>query len=347
MSQTRARARELGIVPGVLSTGAHNAITDVEGVLVGQVTLIEGDDVRTGVTVIRPHGGNLFQQKVAGGVFVGNGFGKLAGSTQVAELGTLEAPIILTNSMSVGPGIDGGLTWTLNHPGNEKVRSVNVLVGETNDGVLNDIRARRVTEAHVVRAIEEAAAGPVEEGSVGAGTGTMCFGWKGGIGTSSRIIAEGYTVGILVQTNYGGALRLDGVLATKAPAGSAGSADGSCMLIVATDAPLLARGLQRLAARAVFGMARTGSNFSNGSGDYGVAFSTTALAGSLGTHEMALDRGLPDHQMSPLFTAVLDATEEAIYNSLFMATTVRGHEGRVGHALPLAARSTTMRSSAR
>jgi len=319
-----SRARELGIAPGSLATGPNNAITDVGGVLVGQVTLRSDDGVATGVTAIRPHPGNLFQDKVPGAVYVGNGFGKIAGSTQVAELGTIETPIVLTNTLSVAQGIEGAVTWTLEHPGNEQVTSVNALVGETNDGRLNDIRARRVRESHVLQAIRTATDGPVEEGSVGAGTGTLCFGWKGGIGTSSRVTAAGWTAGVLTQTNYGGALRIDGVPVAAPPDAEPPSPDGSCMLVVATDAPVSARALERLAARAVFAMARTGSSYSNGSGDYGVAFSVARQPETLS----------PD-ELSPLFEAVLDAAEEAIYNSLFAATTVVGHEGRVGRALPL------------
>lgn len=330
----RRRARDLGVEPGTLPTGPHNAITDVAGVLVGHVTLLDGAEVATGVTVVRPHSGNLFRDKVAAGIFVGNGFGKLAGVTQVAELGTLETPVVLTNTLSVAQGIEGLITWTLQHPGNEEVRSVNAVVGETNDGWLNDIRGRHVREHHVLQAIDGARPGPLAEGSVGAGTGTLCFGWKGGIGTSSRVLPDGATVGVLVQTNYGGDLRIDGTPVSGPDGGrtTAQSADGSCVLLVATDAPLAARPLERLAARAVYAMARTGSTFSNGSGDYALAFSTTS-ADIRGKERP--DRSLPTERMSPLFAAVLDAAEEAIYNSLFMATTVTGRVGRVGHAIPL------------
>ncbi|WP_419993912.1 P1 family peptidase [Streptomyces boninensis] len=333
----RARARDLGVAPGGLPTGRHNAITDVAGVAVGQVTLVQEPGVRTGVTAIVPHPGNLFREKNAGAVYVGNGFGKLAGSVQVAELGTIETPIVLTNTLSVASGLDGAVGWTLDQPGNESVRSVNALVGEVNDGELNDIRGRHVTAEHVRAAIASATGGPVAEGTVGAGTGTVCFGWKGGIGTSSRLVGE-HTVGALVQTNYGGALRIDG-----APVGehlspdnatdtTDTSADGSCMLVLATDAPLHARNLERLAARAVFAMARTGASYSNGSGDIALAFSTSP---EVREPPAPATGPLPNSATTPLFRAALDATEEAIYNSLFMATTVTGHAGTTRRAIPL------------
>ena len=342
----RPRARDLGITPGTLATGPLNAITDVDGVRVGQVTLIEGDDVRTGVTAILPHGDNLFQQKVPGGVFIGNAFGKLAGSTQVEELGTIEAPIILTNTMSVAAGIEGAARWSLDYAGNEQVRSVNIVVGETNDGGLNDIRGMHVRPAHVIDAITQAAGGAVAEGAVGAGTGTIAFGWKGGIGTSSRRVPRGFdpgdwTVGVLVQSNYGGALRIDGRLISgprtpERPNSRTTSEDGSCMIVVATDAPLDARDLKRLAARAVFAMARTGSTFSNGSGDYAIAFSThPSLRVTMGASAAEARTLLPTDGVSRLFSAVLDATEEALYNSMLRATTVTGN-GRTVEALPLA-----------
>jgi D-aminopeptidase len=326
----RPRARDIGLAPGVFPPGALNAITDVAGVRVGHVTLIEGDDVRTGVTAILPRSGNLFQQKVAGGVFVGNAFGKLAGSTQVRELGTIETPIVLTNTLNVGTGILGVVSWTLSQPGNENVVSVNAIVGETNDSGLNDIRGMYVTREHVIGAIERAEAGAVAEGSVGAGTGTICFGWKGGIGTSSRLIPKrfgGHTVGVLVQTNYGGILTMGG-----APVGKElgkfnygpDTGKGSCMIVVATDAPLSGRQCTRLAARAVYGLARTGSSFSNGSGDYGIAFSTNDAA------------PLHDDEISPLFEAALEATEEAVYNSLLKATTVASRR-RTVEAIPVGA----------
>lgn len=274
----KPRARELGLAPGVFPTGPYNGITDVAGVRVGHVTLIRGDDVRTGITAVVPASGNLFQDRVPGAVFVGNPFGKLAGSTQVDELRQIETPIALTNTLNVGAAMEGVIAYTLAQPGNEKVVSVNAVVGETNDSGLNDIRGMHVRAEDVVEAIRNAQAGPVLEGSVGAGTGTICFGWKGGIGTSSRQAGTrfgGYTLGVLVQTNFGGSLTMGG-----APVGrqlgkyASSSGDGSCMIIVVTDAPLCAPDLKRPAARAIFGLARTGSSYSNGSGDYAVAFST-------------------------------------------------------------------------
>ena len=339
----RVRARKLGVTPGGYDPGRLNAITDVAGVRVGQVTLVRGENVRTGVTAILPHSGNLFQEKVPGAVFVGNAFGKLAGSTQVEELGTIETPIVLTNTLSVGRAVDAVVGWVLEQPGNETVRSVNALVGETNDGTLNDIRGRHVAAEDVVKAIKSAATGPVAEGAVGAGTGTVCFGWKGGIGTASRVLPSGYTVGVLVQTNYGGTLMVEGVPVgeeLKPAAATAGrdggsSADGSCMMVVATDAPLGERNLKRLAARATFGLARTGSAYSNGSGDFAIAFSTASglrqRNGETAPRPFTL---LPNDAMSPLFQAALEATEEAVYNSLFMATTTTGN-GVTVQALPL------------
>jgi D-aminopeptidase len=338
--EARPRARELGLAPGVLAPGPLNAITDVAGVRVGQVTVVSGDRVRTGVTAIVPHEGNLFQEKVAAGVFVGNAFGKLAGSTQVEELGTLETPIVLTNTLSVGTAWDAIVAETLAQPGNEGVRSVNPVVGETNDGGLNDIRGRHVTADHVRAAIRDARTGPVAEGNVGAGTGTVAFGWKGGIGTSSRVLparAGGYALGVLVQANYGGVLVMDGV-----PVGEelnrhpfAAEGDGSCLIVVATDAPLEARDLRRLAARAVFGLARTGSSFSHGSGDYAIAFSTSresrAHHGETAPRPRTL---LPSDAISPLFEAALEATEEAALNALLKATTTTAN-GRTVEALPL------------
>ncbi len=349
----RVRARQLGIAPGVLATGPLNAITDVDGVLVGHVTLVAGDSVRTGATAILPHGGNLYQNKVPAAVFVFNGFGKSAGLSQVAELGEIESPIVLTNTLSVATGVEAIIDWTLAQPGNEKVLSVNAVVGETNDGYLNDIRARALSSAQILQAIRSARAGAVEEGAVGAGTGTVAFGWKGGIGTSSRRVpaaSGGWTVGVLVQTNFGGVLRIDGrrigeelgnfylkdELAGKSP-------DGSIMVVVATDAPLSDRNLARLARRAIAGVARTGSSFSNGSGDYVIAFSTAAA----GVRTAARRTGaaqfteLSNDSVSPLFQAVAEATEEAIYDSLFMATTTRSHNVILGkdvvvERLPLA-----------
>ena len=319
---------------------------------VGQATLLAGDAVRTGVTAVLPHGGNLFQEKVPGAVFVGNAFGKLAGSTQVRELGTIETPIVLTNTLAVGTAVEAVVAWTLAQPGNQDVRSVNALVGETNDGGLDDIRARPVRPEHVRAAIRTATEGPVAEGSVGAGTGTEAFGWKGGIGTASRRLPDrfsGFTLGVLVQANFGGVLMMDGVpvgrelgryaFAPEPPApvatpGGAG-ADGSCMIVVATDAPLVARDLERLAARALFGLARTGSSFSNGSGDYAIAFSTApALRVRHGASAMQAVTLLPAEALSPLFEAALEATEEAVLNALLRATTVSG-SGRTVEAIPI------------
>jgi len=347
----RPRARELGVAPGVFDPGPLNAITDVAGVRVGHTTVIQGDTVRTGVTAILPHGGNLFQDKVAGAVFVGNAFGKLAGSTQVRELGTIETPIVLTNTLSVGTAVEAVAAWTLAQPGNEKVTSVNALVGETNDGGLNDIRGFYVTREHVIAAIAAAASGPVAEGSVGAGTGTRAFGWKGGIGTSSRKLPArygGYTLGVLVQSNYGGVLTIDGVpvgremgsgvFSRKEDGGKDSRPlfeDGSCMLVVATDAPLDARDLTRLAARAIFGLARTGSSYSNGSGDFAIAFSTSPEVRARFGDDTPRPRSiLPADAVSPLFQAALEATEEAVYNSLFQATTVTAGT-RTAEAIPI------------
>jgi D-aminopeptidase len=351
VAEARPRAREIGISPGVFAPGPLNAITDVAGVLVGQVTLIEGDAVRTGVTAIVPHDGNLFQSKVPAAVFVGNAFGKLAGSTQVEELGTLESPIVLTNTLAVGTAVEATVRWTLKQPGNDKVRSVNALVGETNDGGLNDIRSLPVKAENVVRAIESAKSGAVDEGCVGAGTGCEAFGWKGGIGTSSRKLPEkhgGYTVGVLVQANYGGVLTMGGVEVGKAlgkhafrdvaTAGDAGASrgDGSCMIVVATDAPLDAASLKRLAARSIFGLARTGSSFSNGSGDFAIAFSAApGLRVPHGATGPQMRSVLPPEDLSPLFQAVLESTEEAVDNALLKATTMTGRGGRVVEALPV------------
>jgi D-aminopeptidase len=326
-----------------------NAITDVEGVRVGHTTIVEGDSVRTGVTAIVPHGGNVFQDKVAGAVFVGNAFGKLAGSTQVNELGTIETPIVLTNTLSVGAAMDAVVRYTLAQPGNEQVRSVNALVGETNDGGLNDIRGLHVTRDHVIDAIRKASSGAVAEGAVGAGTGTICYGWKGGIGTASRKIdRSGYVVGVLAQTNFGGNLTIGGVPIYKMlqpPSRRPGPLDpaddaidresGSCMLVVATDAPLDARDLRRLAARAVFGLARTGSAYSNGSGDFAIAFSTSLEMRSRFNETAPRARQvLPTDATSPLFEAALEATEEAVYNSLLKATTTTSRFG-TAEAIPI------------
>jgi D-aminopeptidase len=354
LSQERPRARDLGIAPGAMDPGPLNAITDVGGVRVGHTTIVRGDNVRTGVTVILPHGGNLFREKVAGAVFIGNAFGKLAGSTQVQELGTIESPIVLTNTLSVGAALDATVYWTLQQPGNENVRSVNAVVGETNDGGLNDIRGLHVTREHVVSAITSAAGGPVAEGAVGAGTGTIAFGWKGGIGTSSRVVRVGdatYTVGVLVQSNYGGKLTIAGVpvwkelsprtsrgaaaLPASAPAPPASDPDGSCMIVVASDAPLDARDLERLAARGIFAMARTGSTYSNGSGDFAIAFSTHPSLRVTGGSAPQQKTVLPTDAVSGLFEAALDATEEALYNSMLRASDTSAG-GRTVRALPIA-----------
>lgn len=338
--QRRPRSRDLGIHPGIYQPGALNAITDVAGVEAGQVTIVRGDDVRTGVTVILPHPGNMFQDKVAASVYVSNAFGKLVGSTQVNELGQIETPIVLTNTLSVWDAAAALASWELALPGNEDVRSINPVVGETNDGWLNDIRGRHVTAEDVRQAIAAARGGPVDEGSVGAGEGTIAFGWKGGIGTSSRQLpadAGGYTVGALVQTNFGGRLTIAGVPVWRSlqPGDFMGNrADGSCMIVVATDAPLTSRQLHRLAKRAIFGMARAGATGSNGSGDFVIAFSTTNRISASARTLPPLER-LNEDSLSPLFEAVIDATEEAIDNSLLRATTVRGWNGHVAPAIPI------------
>ena len=350
----RPRARDLGIAPGSLTPGPLNAITDVADVRVGHVTLVEGDNVRTGVTAILPHGGNLFQNKVAGAVFVGNAFGKLAGSTQVQELGTIETPIVLTNTLSVGTAADAVVRWTTAQPGNENVRSVNALVGETNDGTLNDIRGQHVTRDHVLAAINGAKAGAVDEGAVGAGTGTIAFGWKGGIGTSSRTVRQGansadaWTVGVLVQTNYGGKLVINGVPVWKelTPQRGQVGGDGSCMIVVATDAPLDAKNLQRLAARAIFALARTGSTYSNGSGDFAIAFTTHASQRVTAAAGPQVRSVLPTDGVSGLFEAVLDATEEAVDNSLLKATDATAN-GRTVRAIPIDALQTLLKKYGR
>jgi len=350
LAAERPRARDLGITPGVLEPGPLNAITDVAGVRVGQVTLIEGDRVRTGVTAILPHAGNLFQDKVPGAVFVGNAFGKLAGSTQVQELGTIETPIVLSNTLAVGTVVDAVVGWTLAQPGNGEIRSVNALVGETNDGGLNDIRSQPVRREHVLAAIKDAREGAVTEGAVGAGTGTIAFGFKGGIGNASRVApvnGRNFVVGVLVQSNFGGVLSVDGVPVGKelgrhafarSPSGLGSgpdSADGSCMIVVATDAPLSAKDLSRLAARAIFGLARTGSSYSNGSGDFAIAFSTAReLRVAHGSTAIAPRPTLPTEAVSPLFEAVLEATEEAVLNSLLKAETMTGN-GRTVQSLDI------------
>ena len=345
-AQDRGRARDFGIESGILVPGKWNAITDVEGVSVGHKTLIRGDSVRTGVTVIRPHAGNLFMEKVPAAVSVGNGFGKAIGFTQVRELGNLETPVALTNTLSVFTIADALVDHMLSLPGNETVRSVNPLTGETNDGWLNDIRGRYVEKQHLLEALNNASEGPVEEGNVGAGTGTICLGFKGGIGTSSRKVNEargGYTVGVLVQTNFGGILTIQGApvgeelknhyLAQQTPQ----QVDGSCMIVIATDAPLLARNLERLAKRSFLALGRVGSFMSNESGDYAIAFSTHPEC-RIPYHPdqpVLYSPELGNEFMSPLFLAVVEATEEAIYNALFMAEDMRGRKGRVINALPL------------
>lgn len=366
--EVRPRARDLGVKIGVLPVGANNAITDVAGVRVGQTTLIKGDNVRTGVTAILPHGGNLFSEKVPGAVFVGNGFGKLAGSTQVNELGEIETPILLTSTLSVPKTADLLMDFMLAMPGNEDVRSINPLVAETNDGGLNDIRGRHITRNDVFNALLNAKGGAVDEGSVGAGTGTVAFGWKGGIGTSSRKLPArlgGYTLGVLVQTNFGGVLSIDGVpvgvelaqyylknaAAMPGPGREQGrngqadsnaltdvqtsapdSADGSIIIVIATDAPVDHRQLKRLASRSMAGLARTGSSMTNGSGDYAIAFTTAnRISGSQVIRDVKV---LGNDAMSPLFQAVIETTEEAIINSLFKATTVMGN-GRTVEAIPM------------
>ena len=343
-SEDRPRAREFGLIIGVLPTGPLNAITDVAGVKVGQVTLIEGGDIRTGVTAVLPHGGNLYQDKVPAGISVANGYGKLTGVTQVEELGTLETPVVLTNTLSVPTAADALIDWTLGFPGNERVESVNPVVGETNDGWLNDIRGRHVTKAHILEAIRKAAGGPVAEGTVGAGTGTTCFNYKGGIGTASRRLPEGrggWTVGVLVQTNFGGVLTIRGVTLDKneppQPAAAGPPGDGSCMIVVATDAPLDARNLKRLAKRALLGIARTGGYYANGSGDYAIAFSTAETVrvphrSPSPTRAVTL---LRDESVSPLFQAAAEASEEAILNSLFKAVRTEGKDGHTAEPLPL------------
>ena len=368
----RPRARETGLKIGILPTGTLNSITDVAGVSVGHTTVIRGENVRTGVTAILPHGGNLFQEKVPGAVFVGNGFGKLMGSTQVNELGEIETPILLTSTLSVPRVGDFLLDYMLALPGNESVQSINPLVAETNDGFLNDIRGRHISREDVFAAIKNAKSGAVEEGSIGAGTGTIAFGWKGGIGTSSRKLPAslgGYTVGVLVQTNYGGVLTIDGVpvgvelgkyfLKDAVEAAQKGSqqtsrnktdmndlADGSIIIVIATDAPVDARQLKRMAARSMMGLARTGAAGTNGSGDYAIAFSTSPdvrIKSSGNNPAPRSTKLLPNDAMSPLFLAVIEATEEAIYNSLFRAATVKGREGRTIEALPLEQTLTILR----
>jgi D-aminopeptidase len=342
-AQARPRAREIGVAPGIFAPGPRNAITDVSGVTVGQVTINEGDSVRTGVTAIHPHGGNLYRERVPAALHVGNGFGKLLGVTQLAELGELETPILLTCTLCVWKAADAMVEWLLERPGMDRIRSINPVVGETNDGSLNAIRARPIRAEHVRRALESAGVS-VEEGSVGAGAGTVAFGWKGGIGTSSRVLPQSlgaWAVGVLVQSNFGGILQIMG-----APVGKElgrysfqrevdpERGDGSIMIVIATDAPISDRNLGRVAARAMMGLSRTGSFASNGSGDYAIAFSTSTLVRRpLDARRLTIDE-LANEEMSALFAAVVEATEEAIYNSILRATTVTGN-GRTVEAIPV------------
>ncbi|MER3319348.1 MAG: P1 family peptidase [Allomuricauda sp.] len=337
------RLRDHGVEIGVLQPGQFNAITDVPGVQVGHTTIIQGSDIRTGVTSILPHSGNIFQQKVPAAIYVGNGFGKLAGYTQVKELGNLETPIILTNTLSVPTAVNAVIGYTLNQPENENVRSVNAVVGETNDGYLNDIRGRHITEEHVLESINNAETGPVKEGSVGAGTGTICFGFKGGIGTSSRVLPKksgGYTVGVLVQTNFGGVMQVAGVEVGKKLGHYSNnfkySPDGSCIMVVLTNAPLDSRNLERLAKRAMMGLSRTGGIASNGSGDYAIAVSTAEACRVpyQGENPIQSNPTLRNEAMTPLFLATIEATEEAILNSLFAGETIIGRDGHKIQALP-------------
>ena len=344
-AQEQKRARDYGIKIGLIPTGKLNSITDVEGLKIGHTTLIISDSIRTGVTAILPYEGNIFQQKIPAAIFVANGFGKLAGSTQVNELGNIETPIILTNTLNVATAMDAVIEYTLNQTGNETVKSVNAIIGETNDSYLNDIRGRHVSKKDVLLAIENAKSGSIEEGNVGAGTGTVCFGFKGGIGTSSRKLPKslgGYTIGVLVQTNFGGVLQIDGV-----PVGAElgkfsfsnellNNVDGSCMIVIATDAPLDSRNLERLAKRAFLGLGKTGGIASNGSGDYMIAFSTAKdIRIPHNTKQTILNHGLLlNDETSPIFMAAIEATEEAIINSLFAAKTVKGYHATVP-ALPL------------
>jgi D-aminopeptidase len=348
---TRPRASDLGLKVGILPTGPLNAITDVAGVAVGQTTIVRGDKIRTGVTAVLPHSGNVYHEKVPGAIFVGNAFGKLIGATQVNELGDIESPILLTNTLSVPQVADALTSYILRLPGNEDVLSFNPVVGETNDGYLNDIRGRHITPDDVFAALRNAKGGPVEEGDVGAGTGTVAFGWKGGIGSSSRHLPAnlgGYTIGVLVQTNFGGVLTIAGApvgqelgqhyLRKELQQAESGRdrADGSCMIVIATDAPIDSRNLKRLAARAWLGLARTGSAASNGSGDYAIAFSTAPEV-RIRTSDKARTRRievLTNDAMSPLFLAAIEATEEAVYNSLFKAVTMTGN-GHTVEALPI------------
>ena len=335
------RARDLGWAPGFMPPGPLNAITDVPGVQVGHVTLIDrAKHMQTGVTAILPHGGNLYQNKVPAGFEQGNGYGKMMGTTQVIELGEIETPIILTNTLNVAEGAAATIEWTLAQAGNEKVRSVNALVGETNDGYLNDIRARFVTKESVRTAIEGAKTGAVAEGNIGAGAGTIAFGFKGGIGTSSRITEQGFTLGVLVQANYGGDLHIMGEPVGRRlvdiEAQKTGP-DGSVMIIIATDAPVTDRNLKRLAKRSLLGIGRTGGIMSNGSGDYALAFSTADSVRRTPERRKGPTSitAFSNRQMTPLFAAVIEATEEAVYNALVSAETVKPVKGRTVKALPV------------
>ena len=339
--------RELGFKTGIFETGRNNAITDVAGVTVGHYTLIEGDDIRTGVTAIIPHQGNIFRNKIPAAIYAGNGFGKLAGVTQVKELGNIETPIILTNTLSVAAGMEGLIKYTLEQKGNENVRSVNTIVGETNDGGLNDIRGMHIKPEMVLKAIENAKDGEVEQGAIGAGTGTICFGYKGGIGTSSRVLPKslgGYTIGVIVQSNYGGVLEIDGIQVgrklgqfdfKKHLPPSAADVDGSCMMIVITDAPIDSRNLERVAKRVMMGLAKTGGIASNGSGDYVIALSVAPENLIKDSEQIYKPTLLSNDEMSPIFLATIEATAEALWNSLFMAKTTKGKGGRVVEALPV------------
>ena len=344
--QPHKTLRQWGFPTGIFETGTYNAITDVPGVTVGHVTCIEGDSIRTGVTAIVPHQGDIFRNKVPAAIYVGNGFGKLAGVTQVRELGNIETPVILTNTLSVAAGIEGAVRYTLMQPGNENVRSVNAVVGETNDGRLNKIRQMYVTPQMVIDAISNAHGGPVEQGNVGAGTGTICFGFKGGIGTSSRVLPEslgGYTIGVLVQTNYGGILEIDGVQVGQRlqkhdfinHVRKAENVDGSCMMVVITDAPLDSRNLERVAKRAMMGMAKTGGIASNGSGDYVIALSVAPGNLINDTARTITSTVLANGEMSSIFAATIEATAEALWNSLFMAESMTGWGGNHVDALPV------------
>ena len=344
--EPRVRARDLGVKPGVFPPGTLNAITDVAGVKVGQTTVLEGDSVRTGITAILPHGGNLFLDRVPAALHVGNGFGKVTGVTQLRELGELETPLLLTCTLWVWKAADALVGWMLGQPGMESVRSINPVVAETNDGTLNAIRSRPITAEQVRAALDGARSGPVQEGSVGAGAGTIAFGWKGGIGTSSRVLPGsygGWTLGVLVQTNFGGVLQVLGAPVGKELGQYAFQrdgqtarerGDGSIVMVIATDAPLSDRNLERLAARAIMGLARTGSSASNGSGDYALAFSTSPKVRRTSAARRLTTEELGNEEMSALFEASVEATEEAIYNSLFMATTVTSN-GHTAQAIPL------------